>query len=585
MPLGTWIAAHFLNPPGLYALLSLIPLVLLYLIRPKPKRQTIPSLMFFFRNRERSRMNSFLRYLSRNLLFIMHLLAVTLLAIAIATPYILERQKITTETTAIVLDVSASMQAEDGLSTRFARAKDIARDELGKRNTLVIAGASAEILAKDQSPGEVEDIISSLEAKDTPTALGEAILLAGDSIDRGKVVVISDFIATGSDPAIAKKLVEAKGIIVDFIPVVSPAKNIGIIDLIVNEENSVAYIKNYGDQPAAAAISILDISRELDIAPGSIETFHFTTPSGATELRLNADDDLAVDNIAYLSAPEQKTIKTLLITNHRGSNIEYALAASPRIALEVVEPPIVPHVAHDLVVLSDVEARLLLKETVNEMADAAAAGSGIIIMAQDDLADIEWGGLLPVSLAGKRGESKIIRQILNKYTEDIVFGSTRGYLRTSSAAGSIIASAQDNSSLIVYQEQGRGKVLYYGIIDGESSFRTTPWYPIFWDNMARFLVGREDIAQLNKRTGAFIGAERYDESGFVDLQTRTVAFNLLNEEESGINPDAAVQETLRQIAQQQSALQRPRPVDLAVVLFALLVILLELLFIKFRGDL
>src|SRR3989338_8706755 len=128
MPLGTWIAAHFLNPPGLYALLSLIPLILLYLIRPKPKRQTIPSLMFFFRNREKSRLNSFLRYISRNLLFLMHFCAIALLAIAIATPYILERQKITTESTAIVLDVSASMQAKEGLSTRFEKSKDAAKD-------------------------------------------------------------------------------------------------------------------------------------------------------------------------------------------------------------------------------------------------------------------------------------------------------------------------------------------------------------------------------------------------------------------------------------------------------------------------
>ncbi|MBI4149750.1 BatA domain-containing protein [Candidatus Woesearchaeota archaeon] len=586
MPLGTWIAAHFLNPFGLYALLSLIPLILLYLIRPKPKRQTIPSLMFFFRNREKSRLNSFLRYISRNLLFLMHFLAITLLAIAIATPYILERQKITTESTAIVLDVSASMQAKEGLSTRFEQAKDAAKDALGKRNTLVIAGATAELLAKDQSSSEVENIIDSLKPKDTPTALGEAILLAGDSIDRGKVVVISDFIATGSDPLIAKKLIEAKGIIVEFIDVASPAENIGIIDLIVNEENSVAYIKNYNNEPASATVSILDISKRLELAPGSIETFHFTTPPGTTELRLNADDDFSVDNIAYISAPEKKKIKALLITNNKESNLYYALISSPRISLEVVEPPIVPHIAHDLVIVSNVQARLLLKETINEISDAVAAGSGAIIVAQDDLSAIEWEELLPVALSGsKGGETKITKQIVNKYTEDIIFGSTRAYLQTSSASGSVIASAQDNSSLIVSKEMGKGKVLYYGIFDSESSFRTTPWYPIFWDNMARFLVGREDISQLNKPTGSFIGTERHDDAGMVNLQTRTVAFNLLNEKESNVNQDITVQETLKQVARENSALQRPRPIDLAFVLFTFLLIALELLFIKFRGDL
>jgi len=137
---------YFLNPIGLYSLLGLLALLLIYLVRPKPKRKTIPSLMFFFRNQQKSRLNSFFRYISRNVLFLLHFLIVTLLVAAIATPYILERQHITAETTAIVLDVSASMQVKDGFSSRFEKAQDIAKKNLGKRNTLIIAGASAELL-------------------------------------------------------------------------------------------------------------------------------------------------------------------------------------------------------------------------------------------------------------------------------------------------------------------------------------------------------------------------------------------------------------------------------------------------------
>ena len=40
------LSGIFSNPIGLAALLALIPLIIIYLIRPKPHEQMLPSLIF-----------------------------------------------------------------------------------------------------------------------------------------------------------------------------------------------------------------------------------------------------------------------------------------------------------------------------------------------------------------------------------------------------------------------------------------------------------------------------------------------------------------------------------------------------------
>ena len=65
----------FLSPIWLYALLLLIPFILLYLIGPKPKHKVIPSLMFLFKDLGRDKRTNFFRRLIRDLLFLLQLAA------------------------------------------------------------------------------------------------------------------------------------------------------------------------------------------------------------------------------------------------------------------------------------------------------------------------------------------------------------------------------------------------------------------------------------------------------------------------------------------------------------------------------
>src|SRR3989344_6021172 len=124
---------------GLLALAIIIPFIILYLRKPKPKDRIIPSLMFLLQNRKTSKQYDFLRKFLTNLLFFIQLLALIGLSFAIAEPFIKIPYDVSLENTIIVLDVSASMQAKEAGTTRFEKAIKEAKKVLSGKNGIILA--------------------------------------------------------------------------------------------------------------------------------------------------------------------------------------------------------------------------------------------------------------------------------------------------------------------------------------------------------------------------------------------------------------------------------------------------------------
>jgi len=59
----------FANTLGFWALLALIPFILLYLRRPRPQDRIIPSLMFLMQEKKTSNRYAFLQKFITNILF------------------------------------------------------------------------------------------------------------------------------------------------------------------------------------------------------------------------------------------------------------------------------------------------------------------------------------------------------------------------------------------------------------------------------------------------------------------------------------------------------------------------------------
>jgi len=529
--IGNYVASlhleqYFLNPQGLYAILAVVPLIIFYLIKPKPKDKIIPSLMFILTKDNKFMENSFLRRLMNDFLFFLQLLILLILGTAVAMPFMITEHDVSSEDRALVFDVSASMSTyvDSGAligKTRYDLAREKARDFLSAKNTIIFSSDIPELMVKDGSRGDAENILSKAKPKDTGTNLGDAIQFAVDQLkeQKGRIIVFSDFINSETDPVSIKKVLESKGIRVDFVDVSGAANNVGIIDLSLDEQNSAVFIKNYIDNEQKVEVSIATQKQTITLPPKSVETVSFSTPKGTNKIELNmlnTKDDFPKDNVAYISTPVQENTKILFISNGgKKTNLYYALAANPKNILESATPPIVPNIDHNVYILQNFGKEVLLPETIRKISESVDDGAILIVVGQDDIFSVNFKGLLPVEPSLQlvpNAESFVKILQLNSFTKDVEFGkvSYYNYIKSKDKTVEILKADDNNSTLIAYSAFGNGKVIYYNINDDKSEFKTSLTYPLFWNNMLDVLLSKDTIQTLNYKTGQSVAGKRFE---------------------------------------------------------------------------
>ncbi|HWR24868.1 MAG TPA: VWA domain-containing protein, partial [Methanosarcina sp.] len=242
----------FENPFALAALLSIIPLIILYMLRPKPAVLSIPSLMFVLKlERERKRVYASLTKIVQDPLFLIQLLMLILLSTAAAGYYYTSEEPLSGEHTVLVLDTSASMQVE----SRFPDAVGIADGYVSKKNSIILASDTPLTALEGDGASAAKSILNKVKPGAGTTDLSAAISTGMRLLSKegGRIIVISDFTnSKGEDPVASKNLAESYGIKVNFVKVGKPAENIGIINgWIEATDGNYGYtgvIKNYRDR-------------------------------------------------------------------------------------------------------------------------------------------------------------------------------------------------------------------------------------------------------------------------------------------------------------------------------------------------
>ena len=623
------VALPFQRLLGLWALMGVVIFVILYLRRPKPQDKVIPSLMFIMKDNKRSKQYSFFQKLMTNLLFLMQLLSILGLALVAAAPFVRLKYDVTLENTVIILDVSASMQAKENGLARFDKAINEAKKVVSGRNTIIMAENTPLIVLENDNNALALDVLSKIKPKGTTTNLGDALLLAKDILgDKpGRIVVLSDFLPTeGPDLEVVKAAVSSENKLVDFIDVSNQAKNVGIVQLDVPKYSTKVYVKNFNKDVQQRTIKIVKDGKVLTetkvtIAPNSIENFVFDTPPGISQVELEPKDDLQVDDTAYIATQPKIKNSVLLITNEKSSNLELALESAKDVDLDIVNPPVLtintndqkinPY-AHDVIItykINNVNKRDgIVPGTFTDIKHYVENGGNLIITAQDDLKDIDMAGLPVVDLKSIINKpSKVcvetINQITKQFEKERCFATTGSYFGADAKKGTItFASADDKTPLIVYGEKNKGKMVYDGILDDTSDFKTLPSYPIFWDSIINFLVGAEDIKDFNLKTGKIVTINEQtvktpsssvttsklliDEVGVYEFDNKKYAVNLLDRKESAIGlPSKVDQKEERQKLLERESKENDFNLELLILLFVFLFMLLEFFYIKRRGDL
>lgn len=623
----------FENPFALAALLSVIPLIILYMLRPKPAVLSIPSLMFVLKlERERKRVYASLTKIVQDPLFLIQLLMLILLSIAAAGYYYSSEEPLSGEHTVLILDTSASMQVD----SRFEDAVRIADDYVSKKNSIILASDMPLLALEGGSASAAHDIFKKVRPSAGSADLSAAITTGMRSLSRegGRIIVISDFAySKGDDPVASKNLAESYGIEVNFVKVGKPADNIGIINgWIEATDGKYGYtgvIKNYKDQNQRVKIETVrgtsgnaTTSFTLDVPAG--ETNQFTLGNlgpGITTVRLDVKDSLPVDNNAYISIPETSDQRILYITDNGKLPSKTALSLLPNSNLTVSESVPAELDKYSLVVLAQKETPIAdtsverIENYVRNGGNAVFIVSGALIPEKTEVDLIKILPVKPLRLEDAEYGIRVKEIQKSSITKDIRSNeiSVRKYMSAAERTGSTTLVALENGvPVLSYWQVGRGTVFYMGLSDelGENSwnnFHNLPEYPVFWIKLVQWLGGTGDISEYNLETGTLTSLAKteeirtpsktftsnrilFDEAGIYELAGKKIAVNLYNDRESNTKIDAS-ELIKRAVSNDEPKLVRADSYTakqditnyLIGVLF--LLILLEILIVRQRGEL
>ncbi|MBU0461658.1 MAG: VWA domain-containing protein [Nanoarchaeota archaeon] len=605
------LSKYLSDPTGLYALATLIPLIIIYLIKPKPTKRVIPALMFFLRDTGKSPIKSLFEHFFKDPLLILQIIILIVASLAIAQPFTEVQRTISGDEIVLIIDGSASSQTmyDKGKGmTRFDEELDIARGLVGRKNTIILAGSTPEIVAEEVSGDDALNALRTLKPKDTPTNIYDAIIVAGNYLHgSGSAFVISDFIQTeeGLDIDTAKSLLETRGIKVFFKKVFKKAKNIGIVSIDVKEESTILLVKNFNEEAADVTVRAGSFEESVSIGPKSTEIMSFTTPQTTTKVELiipSGKDDFAADNSAYVTFPQGKAIKVLLLSNNPSKYLTTALSVMKYVELTTVAPPrSVDITNYHVIITQNLEGSLLLPGVMRDIKKKVEQGGSLVMMAQDGLFQIDFTGMLPVEYNSLRGDADVRTVMDTKFTKDVNFGHVGRHFDTELKAGIALAETTEGVPMLVLNKWGNGNIVYYGIIDDNSSFKMDMYYPIFWKRMLDFLTEQKDINNINLKTG---DVKYLDSEVLVKLpNNKKITTNrlpleyvgryvqgdeefvasLASEMESDINGETV--ETKTELVQETDFMEK-RKIDLTIwfVIACFALIFLELLFIKIRGD-
>lgn len=594
------------NPSSLVLLLLLVPVIILYLLKPKPKILKMPSIMLLISAGKKRDLRSFFKTLIRDPLLLIQLAAITIIVFSLVNPYFSTNMPYSS--TVIVLDNSASMSSTDVSPDRFSQAVDIASGYIKDGKTsLILAGSTPLLLFKDADSQKAILELRAQRASSTGTDLSDAMLLAAELAgkDGSKIVVISDF--SGQDITFAKKMLEAKSIPVDYRQVGAARSNIGIIDALVSENSIKFTVKNYDASEKDITVGLDGgISQTRSIKPGSKEYFSIPVRPGKNTISLEPHDDLHADNVLYISMPVISKKRVLILSDIiETAPVSIAFNSIPGVEVEdttFVRAPRKPD--HNIVVHHNYTRDSLLPGTMDDLRSFVEGGGTLVFEAEDDLAFMDTKGLLPVNVSGRAKPSGFEVE-----SSDMTNGLDLGvsaYLKATLKDGAVALASAPEGPVLAYWNIGRGRVVYLGMNDRWGDFHLQASYPIFW---YRLLESSFPAAsELNFKTGTVmplgtaktVAAPRatietsdlyLGDAGFYVMGDRTIAANLLDEKESDIS--------VRKIDNTESGNTDPdntksektfgtkvEKVHLVVLfsIIAIILLALELYYLKHRGD-
>jgi hypothetical protein len=599
------LGGAFLAPLGLAAAAAAIPVLLLYLVRPDPDERVLPTFRFLDEDPSRDQSSPFVSRLRRSLLLLLQLAAILAFALALASPYVTVAERERVAETVVVVDASASMGVDTGDGTRFARAVAAARDDVTGRTTVVLGAGDGRVVTRGAGPTAAERTLDAVRRTDAPGDLRGAIGTATAVADEdARVVVYSDF-ADDSEWADAVRSARARGLSVRLEQVAGGgADNVGIVERELSGETVTFAVRNFGDEPATRTLSFGDASRRLDLRPGDVAGARFAVPPGGAVARLSPGDSFPVDDAVAVAAPADPAVDVLLLTNDRESDrfLSTALSVIDPVEVTVDEPPTTVDRRYDVIVYGNVDGDELLRSNADAGRRTLARGGGVVVVGQRSPPE-RLDDLLLIAPQSVQSSPTIAGTADDPITRGIAFTPPEAHLAGPLRQGEPLVRLSDGSPLIATDQRGPGRLMYYGYLANGSSFEFDYQYPVFWKRATFSLAGREPTASLNLATGdrwavgdrATVSTPRgevtaatvpLEAAGYYATGDRRVAAALVDEAESDVAAAPLDERTgTGAVAAGEERRQVPRDLTDVVALLAVIGVVGEVAFLRYRGDL
>jgi hypothetical protein len=530
----------FSTPLALLGLLSAIPLIILYMIRPKPKDLPFPSTAFI--REGEAKPTAALNRLITDPLFWIQLLVILFLVLAAAGPFT-EARGTQGAHLVVVIDLSASMEAS------FSDAEEIVlRYASGQDRISIVLAESIPIVALREGNGEqARTTIESLSPRAVSADLSSGMMMGKSLLgaEGGSILVVSDFASwTGDDPEVTRRLMESEGTGVVFVDSGGEGENVGIVGgWIVDSGGVLNYsclIRNYG-RTRTVPIKITGpggtSTSSRTIESGGESYLTFDAFSGVNSVTLEVDDAISSDNIAYIYTPELRPRRVLYIGDD--GPVLAALRSISTVAISRSGD----YAGFDLVVIENATAD-------GELNRYVYGGGRVVYVGSDASASPEY---LPVRITGVVNESAPLWTRNPVFAEELHFEEVEvfSYLQASPRQGSVTIAEANGVPVISYWRLGGGTVVYLGLSNERSDFYLRPEYPIFWYEMIGWMTNVPDASESNRRTGEIVrlgettlvdaAGERVstdvlllDRVGIYRFQGRTVAANMYDPVESNL---------------------------------------------------
>lgn len=345
---------NLVHPAALALGALALPIVAFYILKVRLRRVPVSTLLFWEQIFEEKKPRSLWQTLRHWISLLLQLAFLALLVLALADP-IFRWQQAQARRLVVVVDNSASMNANDVLPTRLESAKAEARRivdglRLGDELAIIAAGAEPRVACGlTDHQRTLREAIDTIAPIDAPTRITEAVtlarrLLSGTEKAR-KAIVLTDAGFVAADELAREEDLE-------FLRVgAAETSNVAITRLQARRSlvDPIGYeilveAASYAKEPVSCRLE-LDLDDDpidvvpMTLAPGQpvVKMFEKTSADGGRlRARIDYADALPADNTAWAILPKRARQSVTLIT--RGNVfLEKVFEAIPLVDLEVLK--------------------------------------------------------------------------------------------------------------------------------------------------------------------------------------------------------------------------------------------------------